>query len=166
MSRLTRVQRQACTRAPVLAAARQEFIEQAYALAKVDQIAATGAADPGRRRSSTTSRAAPCRHRSPGWTRCYWPSGWRAARRTESPDLAFCLRRVFPSEVWRHFRLVIDDAAVAATAVGLTDTNDRTEAAVRIQDGAIVARAQGRGAAHAAATANTAHAPRSRKAGT
>ncbi|XRQ08810.1 TetR/AcrR family transcriptional regulator [Actinomadura welshii] len=72
-------------------------------------------------------------------------------------DLAACLRRVFPAGIWRRFRLVIgDDAAAAATAIGLTGTDDMTEAAVRIQDGAIVARADGRGAAHAAATADTA----------
>ncbi|MEV3922792.1 TetR/AcrR family transcriptional regulator [Actinomadura coerulea] len=88
-------------------------------------------------------------------------------------DLASCLRRVFPGEIWRRLRLVIDDDAVAlATAIGLSDTDDMTEAAVRIQDGAIVARADGRGAAHAAATADTtdpadtARSTRSRKAGT
>ncbi|WP_308800842.1 TetR/AcrR family transcriptional regulator [Actinomadura sp. K4S16] len=80
-------------------------------------------------------------------------------------DLASCLRRVFPTEIWRRFRLVIgDDAAAVATSIGLTGTDDTTEAAVRIQDGAIVARAHGRGAAHAAA-AGTARAT-SRKAGT
>lgn len=80
-------------------------------------------------------------------------------------DLASCLRRVFPADVLRRFRLVIGDDA-AATAIGLTGTDDMTEAAVRIQDGAIVARAHGRGAAHAAATAGTARATRSQKAGT
>ncbi|KAB2350021.1 hypothetical protein [Actinomadura rudentiformis] len=54
-------------------------------------------------------------------------------------------------------------ASVLASAIGLTGTNDRTEAAARIQDGVIVARAHGRGAAHAVATA---HATRSQRAGT
>lgn len=81
-------------------------------------------------------------------------------------DLASCLRRVFPAEIWRRFRLVIgDDAAAAATAIGLTATGDTTEAAVRVQDGVIVARAQGRGAAHAAATAGTGRATPSKEAG-
>ncbi len=39
MARLTRVQQQARTRAAVLAAAREEFIEHGYAAAKVDRIA-------------------------------------------------------------------------------------------------------------------------------
>src|SRR5215207_5965688 len=68
-------------------------------------------------------------------------------------DLTGCLRRVFAPGQWPRLRLVLDDGALAASAVGLPDADDATEAAVRIQDGRIVARAQGRGAAHAAATA-------------
>jgi AcrR family transcriptional regulator len=68
-------------------------------------------------------------------------------------DLTGCLRRVFAPEVWPRLRLVLDDRALTASAVGLPDAGDATEAAVRIQGGTIVARAQGRGAAHAAATA-------------
>ncbi|WP_086667031.1 TetR/AcrR family transcriptional regulator [Lentzea kentuckyensis] len=62
-------------------------------------------------------------------------------------DLTGCLRRVFPLP---SLRIVLDDDAVVATALGLTDAGDDTEAAVRVQGGAIVARAHGRGAAHAA----------------
>lgn len=67
-------------------------------------------------------------------------------------DLVACLRRVFPSRTWRHLRLVIDDAAAVASAAGLPDVGDETEAAVRVRDGAIIARAHGRGAAHAVST--------------
>jgi len=49
-------------------------------------------------------------------------------------------------------RLVLDGAAVAH-AVGVQDAGDDTEAAVRVRAGRIVARADGRGAGHAAATA-------------
>ena len=68
-------------------------------------------------------------------------------------DLTGCLRRVFAPEVWPRLHLVLDDRALTASAVGLPDAGDATEAAVRIQGGTIVARAHGRGAAHAAATA-------------
>ncbi|MFD2796655.1 TetR/AcrR family transcriptional regulator [Promicromonospora vindobonensis] len=68
-------------------------------------------------------------------------------------DLAGALRRVFGPEAWQHVRLVIDDDAVAASAIGLAGVDDDTQAAVRVQGGAITARAQGLGAAHAAATA-------------
>ncbi|MFE0154278.1 TetR/AcrR family transcriptional regulator [Nonomuraea sp. NPDC059007] len=75
-------------------------------------------------------------------------------------DLAGCLRRVFPSDAWARLRVVVDDGTVAAAA-GLTEAGHETEAAVRVRDGMIVARAGGRGAAHAAAD----H-PKSRKATT
>lgn len=65
-------------------------------------------------------------------------------------DLIGCLRRVFPPEVWQRVRLVLDDEALTASAIGLTNVDDETEAAVRVQGGVIVARAHGRGAAHAA----------------
>ena len=62
-------------------------------------------------------------------------------------DLTACLRRVLPLP---SLRIVLDDDAVVAAALGLTDPGDDTEAAVRVQGGVIVARANGRGAAHAA----------------
>lgn len=65
-------------------------------------------------------------------------------------DLTGCLRRVFVPDY--PLRLVVDGAAVAA-AVGIEDAGDDTEAAVRVRAGRIVARADGRGAGHAAATA-------------
>jgi AcrR family transcriptional regulator len=69
-------------------------------------------------------------------------------------DVTGCLRRVFAADAWPPLRLVLDDRAVVAAALGLADAGDATEAAVRIHDGTIVARAEGRGAAYAAATAD------------
>jgi AcrR family transcriptional regulator len=64
-------------------------------------------------------------------------------------DLTGCLRRVLPLP---SLRIVLDDNAAVATALGLADAGDDTEAAVRVQGGMVVARAHGRGAAHAANT--------------
>lgn len=74
-------------------------------------------------------------------------------------DLTACVRRVF-TDPWPSVRLVLDDHAMVAAALGLAHVGDETEAAVRLRGGAIVARAQGRGAGHAAATAGSTHAPR------
>jgi len=60
-------------------------------------------------------------------------------------DLVGCLRAVFGSP---GFRLVLDDSGAVAAAAGVRDADD-TEAAVRIEAGVVVARATGRGAAHA-----------------
>jgi AcrR family transcriptional regulator len=68
-------------------------------------------------------------------------------------DLTGCLRRVFATDSWPRLRLVLDEHGQVATAVGRLDIDDATETAVRVQTGRIVARAQGRGAAHAATTA-------------
>ncbi|MFB4287271.1 TetR/AcrR family transcriptional regulator [Nonomuraea sp. ATR24] len=75
-------------------------------------------------------------------------------------DLTACLRRVFPPEAWGHVRLIVSDGAVAAAALGVNGYDDQTEAAVRVRDGMVVARSQGRGAAYAAATGESAHDPR------
>lgn len=80
-------------------------------------------------------------------------------------DLAGCLRRVFAPDAWPGLRLVLDDRAAVASAVGITDPDDATEAAVRIRGGKIFARASGRGAAHAVATAGDPAATRSDGAG-
>ncbi|MDA0563159.1 TetR/AcrR family transcriptional regulator [Streptomonospora sp. S1-112] len=92
------------------------------------------------------------------------PAETGALVRLRITDLAACLRRVFPPETWRPLRLAVADAAPVAAALGLPAAGDDTEAAVRVHAGALVARAQGRGAAHAAATAAPDPAPRSRKA--
>ncbi|MBK1786026.1 TetR/AcrR family transcriptional regulator [Prauserella cavernicola] len=67
-------------------------------------------------------------------------------------DALSCLGSVFPLRTWERLRLVIDDAAQVAAAVGVSDATDTTEVAVRIHAGAVVARAEGHGAAHAVAT--------------
>ncbi|MBB5782373.1 TetR/AcrR family transcriptional regulator [Nonomuraea jabiensis] len=66
-------------------------------------------------------------------------------------DLAGSLRRVFGPDPWPGLHLVLDEHAAVASAAGIPDADDATEAAVRVQAGEIVARAHGRGAAHAAA---------------
>lgn len=78
-------------------------------------------------------------------------------------DITRCLRRVFPSDARPRLRLVLDDCGVLAAAVGVPDVDDATEHAVRIHKGELVARAHGRGAAHAAATAGDANTTRSKR---
>jgi AcrR family transcriptional regulator len=65
-------------------------------------------------------------------------------------DLTRALRRVFGPDTWPRLRLVLDDDGRTASAAGVPDPGDSTEAAVRIRAGTIVARAHGRGAAYAA----------------
>ncbi|MEU7580063.1 helix-turn-helix domain-containing protein [Streptomyces sp. NPDC041068] len=67
-------------------------------------------------------------------------------------DFTRCLRRVFGPEVRPRLRIVLDDSGLLASAVGVTDADDTSEHAVRVRQGALIARARGRGAAHAAAT--------------
>lgn len=64
-----------------------------------------------------------------------------------------CLRAAVPPAAWPVLRLVFDDTGAVAAAAGVHATSDATEAAIRIHDGRVVARAEGIGAAHAAATA-------------
>lgn len=81
-------------------------------------------------------------------------------------DLTGCLRRVFGPDAWPRLHLVLDDHALLASAIGVPDADDATEAAVRIQEGKIVTRAHGPGAAYAAATAGASNTTRSRGTGT
>lgn len=67
-------------------------------------------------------------------------------------DLVGCLRRVVVPGDLPRLRVVLDGDAVGA-ALGLGEVGDGTEVAVRVRGGAVVARAEGRGAGHAAATA-------------
>jgi AcrR family transcriptional regulator len=80
-------------------------------------------------------------------------------------DLAGCMRRVFGPGAWPGLRLVLDDRFLVAGAAGLADAGDVTEAAVRVGEGRVVARAEGRGAAFAAAAAGSAGSARPRVAG-
>ncbi|GAA2085476.1 TetR/AcrR family transcriptional regulator [Actinomadura alba] len=80
-------------------------------------------------------------------------------------DLTGCLRRVFAPDAWPRLHLVLDDHALVASAIGASGADDATEAAVRVQEGRIVARAHWRGAAHAAATAGASNTARPHEAG-
>jgi AcrR family transcriptional regulator len=80
-------------------------------------------------------------------------------------DLAGCGRRVFGPDPWPGLRVIVEDRSLTAAAVGLADPGDATEAAVRVRDGEIVARAEGRGAAHAAAAAGGSDATSPRRPG-
>ncbi|MFF4653367.1 TetR/AcrR family transcriptional regulator [Streptomyces sp. NPDC001380] len=68
-------------------------------------------------------------------------------------DFAHSLGRVFGPDGRPGLRLVLDDRGLLASAVGVPDAADTAEYAVRIRHGMIVTRAQGPGAAYAAATA-------------
>ncbi|TMR93442.1 TetR/AcrR family transcriptional regulator [Nonomuraea basaltis] len=80
-------------------------------------------------------------------------------------DLTACLRRVLAPDTRPDLRLVLDDRATIASAIGIPDPGDATETAVRVQAGKIFARACGRGAAHAVAAADHPTTPRSGSAG-
>ncbi|MFE4368197.1 helix-turn-helix domain-containing protein [Streptomyces sp. NPDC056835] len=67
--------------------------------------------------------------------------------------LCNCLRQSFPPSAWPRLRVVFDESGSFAAAAGLPAVSDATEAAVRVEAGRIVARADGRGACHAAASA-------------
>ncbi|GAA4231323.1 AcrR family transcriptional regulator [Streptosporangium album] len=68
-------------------------------------------------------------------------------------ELYVCLRQAFPPSAWPRLQVVYDESGALAAAAGVPAVSDGTEAAVRIEAGRIVARADGRGACHAAASA-------------
>jgi AcrR family transcriptional regulator len=68
-------------------------------------------------------------------------------------DLRRCLRAAAPAAAWPGLRIVLDATGSVAAAAGVPAVGDATESAVRVAGGRIVARADGHGAAHAAATA-------------
>ncbi|GAA4639781.1 TetR/AcrR family transcriptional regulator [Actinoallomurus vinaceus] len=70
-------------------------------------------------------------------------------------DLSGYLRRAFPPSAWPGLRVVHDPTGVIAAAAGVPAVGDATETAVRVERGRVVARADGRGACHAAASAGT-----------
>lgn len=80
------------------------------------------------------------------------PAETGALVRLRVTDLTTCLRRVFGPVVRPALRVVLDEQGALATAMGATAAGD-TESAVRVHAGEIVARADGRGAGHAVATA-------------
>lgn len=67
-------------------------------------------------------------------------------------DFARCLWRAFGPANRPRLRLVLDERGLLASAVGVPDADDTTEYAVRVRHATIVTRAQGPGAALAAAT--------------
>ncbi|MGW0562269.1 TetR/AcrR family transcriptional regulator [Streptomyces sp. NPDC003016] len=67
--------------------------------------------------------------------------------------LCGCLRQAFPPSAWPRLQVVYDASGALAEAAGVPAVSDGTEAAVRVEGGRIVARADGRGACHAAAAA-------------
>ncbi|GAA3523935.1 TetR/AcrR family transcriptional regulator [Amycolatopsis ultiminotia] len=67
-------------------------------------------------------------------------------------DLRGLLRRSCPDSTWPRLRVVLDDTGALAAAAGISAVSDATEAAIRIEGGRIVVRAEGFGACHAAAT--------------
>ena len=66
-------------------------------------------------------------------------------------EVCDALRQAFPTSTWPRLQVVHDDAAVLAAATGVTAVSNATELAVHVKAGRIVARAEGRGAGHAAA---------------
>ena len=69
-------------------------------------------------------------------------------------DLRRCLHQAFPESAWPRLRVVFDERGALAAAAGEPAVSDGTEAAVRVAAGRIVARADGRGACHAAAVSS------------
>ncbi|MEU8378090.1 TetR/AcrR family transcriptional regulator [Streptosporangium sp. NPDC048865] len=67
-------------------------------------------------------------------------------------DLCGPLRQAFPPSAWPRLQVVFDDSGALAAAAGVLAVSDATEAAVRIEGGRIVVRADGRGACHTAAS--------------
>ncbi|MFJ4876743.1 TetR/AcrR family transcriptional regulator [Streptomyces sp. NPDC088745] len=68
-------------------------------------------------------------------------------------ELGVALRQAFPRGVWPGVRVVHDESGVVAGAAGVSAVSDATEVAVRVRNGRVVARAEGRGACYAAASA-------------
>ncbi|MDQ1659352.1 MAG: hypothetical protein QOD41_4435 [Cryptosporangiaceae bacterium] len=68
-------------------------------------------------------------------------------------DLGGCLRAAVPPAAWPSLRIVHDESGAVAAAAGVAECGDATQTAVRIRAGRIVARADGYGACHAAASA-------------
>jgi AcrR family transcriptional regulator len=68
-------------------------------------------------------------------------------------DFRACLRQAFPPAAWPSLRVVYDESGALAAASGVPAVSDATETALRIKEGRVVARADGFGACHAAASA-------------
>jgi AcrR family transcriptional regulator len=62
------------------------------------------------------------------------------------------LRQAFPRAAWPGLSVVFDEPGAVAAAAGVRAVSDETEVAIRVANGRIVARAEGYGACHLAAT--------------
>ncbi|GIG70951.1 TetR/AcrR family transcriptional regulator [Phytomonospora endophytica] len=82
------------------------------------------------------------------------PAELKPLARLVLTELRDRLRHAAPPGAWPRVRLVLDGDELAA-ALGLTAVSDATEAAALVTGGRITARAEGRGACHAAASAWT-----------
>ena len=69
-------------------------------------------------------------------------------------ELRACLRQSFPQSAWPRLQIVHDRQGILASAAGVASVSDATETAVAIRAGRIVARADGWGACHAAASSD------------
>jgi AcrR family transcriptional regulator len=81
------------------------------------------------------------------------PAETGALVRLRLSEFMSCLRRSFPAVAASPAHIDLDDGPALAAAIGARVSDD-TEAAVRVRDGRIVARASGRGAGHAVAVAS------------
>ncbi|QYC42639.1 HTH-type transcriptional regulator SrpR [Nonomuraea coxensis DSM 45129] len=66
-------------------------------------------------------------------------------------ELCGCLRPAVPRAAWPRLRVVWDESGDLAAAAGVTAPDDATEVALRVEAGRVRLRAEGYGAAHAAA---------------
>lgn len=87
------------------------------------------------------------------------PDEFAPLARLTIAELCGCLRQAFPHSAWPRLQVVCDESGTLAAAAGVPAVSDATEAAVRIEAGRIVARADGRGAGHAAASTGAALGP-------
>ncbi|AUI58128.1 TetR/AcrR family transcriptional regulator [Amycolatopsis sp. BJA-103] len=67
-------------------------------------------------------------------------------------ELCGGLRQAFPERAWPGVRVVCDVTGTLAASAGVLAVSDETEAAVRVEQGRIVATADGRGAGQAVST--------------
>jgi AcrR family transcriptional regulator len=67
-------------------------------------------------------------------------------------ELRACLRQSIPRSAWPQLQIVHDRQGILASTAGLPAVSDATETAIAIRAGRIVARAEGWGACHAAAS--------------
>ncbi|MGH3972310.1 MAG: TetR/AcrR family transcriptional regulator [Pseudonocardiaceae bacterium] len=67
-------------------------------------------------------------------------------------DLRRCLRAAVPATAWPRLQVLFDTEGAVAAATGVPAVGDGTEVAIRVAASRIVARADGHGACHAAAS--------------